>query len=544
MSDILGWNMGVPAGYGVAHSYKKDDIQPSLADPLDHTSSSILNRGLPPLYRREFETKGSYVDVDQRLAHALELHHLEAKGGWCRLNHLGETVVVLRVDPSGGFVCTLDREAMDVFLATTDTSFVRVVDVTTTSVGHDGARAVLGPEYRHPKNEVFLRTWMLGGRLFGVRGFDIIRLTPKRRARAHLIMRGQVPREYATFKILDFKHGKTVEWEANPEKVGNYFVASELPFGTSPVFFKPDVLTQYRTDPARFRVLPDRVQCVGTWSIPYYLNDEGQVHVYLVDLARLPYEEQLGWKRWNEEEKGPISGRAYTQDFLGQWTTDHDPLESLGDILTSFPVADSASGCTPVWALGKLPLTRNLDFLGYVVTESQKEFEDQVLALAQIVVEGLRRGDINSLADSLGCRDMQLGSIKQLARVMESLGVAEDARDTIISPLVEIQNRRSSSVAHRGTGTVDGDQRVYFRELLDRSDKSIRKLAELVVAGVFKPPPPKPSEKRVVRIIIEEMKTTKKSTRKTAKKAGTKKAKGNAAKKTTTKKKTATKTKR
>ncbi len=102
-------------------------------------------------------------------------------------------------------------------------------------------------------------------------------------------------------------------------------------------------------------------------------------------------------------------------------------------------MAGAGSGCTPVWALGKLPTTRNLDFLGYVVTESQEEFEDQVLALAQIVVEGLKRGDINSLADALGCRDMQLGSIKQLAKVMESLGVAQDARDTIILPLVDIR---------------------------------------------------------------------------------------------------------
>ncbi len=311
----------MPAGYGVAYTFKKGGIQPSLAEPLDHTALSISDRGIPLLPSVRAEGIPD-VDADQRLTHALELHHVEAKGGWCRLNRLGENVVVLRVDHADGFVCTLDRDAMDVFLATTDMSLVRVVDVTTTSVGYDGPRAVLGPEFSDPKNEVFLRTWMLGGRLFGVRGFDVIRLSPERRARAHSTMKGEEPREYATFKILDSSTARPWSGSRTRRRLATISVPSELPFGTSPVFFKPDVLTQYRTDPARFRVLPDRVQCVGTWSIPYHARTRMGRCTCTSLTAALPYEEQLGWKRWNEEQKGPIAERAFQQDFLGAWTTD------------------------------------------------------------------------------------------------------------------------------------------------------------------------------------------------------------------------------
>ncbi|MBX3218998.1 MAG: hypothetical protein KF795_00685 [Labilithrix sp.] len=491
-ADILGWNMMVPPpGYGYGYGFSSGDIDPFLSEPLDHTGSTILDEGTAPLFMRRPAASGSYIEPNQWLTHVLDLHRAEAKGGWCRLNHLGENVPVLRVDTDGA-VCTIERDALDLFLVAGDLSLVRVVDVTKRSTDFSSVRYVPGKDYADAKAEVFFQTYEAQGTVISVRGFDVVRVTPERAARARLVMQGKEPRDYESFKIVDFKHGVVREWEADPAKVGNYFVPSELPFGTSPVFFKPDVLVQYRTDPARFRVLPDRVECVGAWSLPFYVNEDGQVHVYLVDLAAIPYEEQLGWKRFNEEPKGPIADVAYRQDFKGEWTRNYDPLLSLREIIQSFPAADVDAGNVTVWELGTLPSTRNLDFLGYVVTESQKEFEDQILALTQIVVEGLNRGEINRLADALGCRDKQLGSIKQLAKVMESLMVPEDARGAILVPFIEVQNLRSSSVAHRGSGKLEGDQRVYYRELLRRVDEAMRKLAELVTASTFKLPASSP----------------------------------------------------
>ena len=485
VQDILAWNMTVPRGYGWGTSVNAGDIEPFLSEPLSHSGSSILDQGIATLFARRFEPSGNYIEPNQKLTHVLDLHSVDGKG-WCRFNRLGEVVPTLLIDGSDGDVCTIDRDSLDFLLVAGELSLVRVVDVIKRDVRFTNGGSRLGEDYADLEHEIFFRTFHIEGETFSARGFDVVRISPARTARVRLVMQGKEPRKYESFTILDWKHRKVTEWDADPAKIGNYFVPSELPFGTSPVFFKPDVLTQYRTDPARFRVLPDQVECIGAWSLRYYVNEDGQVHVYLVDLASIPYEEQLGWKRWNEAPKGTIAQRAYTQDFKGEWETEYDPLLSLLQILQEFPAAPL--GCAAIWALGKLPLTRNLDVLGYVVTESQKEFEDQILTLTQIVVEGLNRAGINGLADGLGCRDKQLGSIKQLARVMEALGVPSVPRGAILSPLFELQECRSSSVAHRGSSKVIGDHRTYYRELLRRCDESLRALAELVATSTFKLP--------------------------------------------------------
>lgn len=167
-----------------------------------------------------------------------------------------------------------------------------------------------------------------------------------------------------------------------------------------------------------------------------------------------------------------------------------DPLVSLKEILEDFPAEDSTGNLCSLWALGSLPETRNLDFLGYVVTDARKELEDQILALVQIVIEGLSRGEINRLADALGCRDAQLGSLKQFGKVLDALGIPVETRDLVLVPLIELYGHRSRSVAHRGTGSIAADQKNYFRGALERCDKAMRTLAELVRAGTFTQPPP------------------------------------------------------
>jgi hypothetical protein len=37
------------------------------------------------------------------------------------------------------------------------------------------------------------------------------------------------------------------------------------------------------------------------------VNEEGQIHAYIVDLRNLPYEERLHWKAYNEPPKAGIT---------------------------------------------------------------------------------------------------------------------------------------------------------------------------------------------------------------------------------------------
>lgn len=481
VSDVMGWNHGVPEGYGYGYRFVGNTIDPELSEPLESFRSEVLGQGRATVFMRYWDRRPPQVDPEQRLIHTLGLHHVPEKDAWCAINELGEVVPRLRVDNDDGWVCTLDRDDLDLYLVASRSCLVRIVDVT--RMVEPGPRTH-GPIVEDREREIFLQP-LNGDTLVNLRGFDVLRVSAPTRARVLLRMQRKEPREYASFTIHDFKHGNVVEASSDPKDLGNYFVQSELPFETSPVFFKPDVLTQFRVDPGRFKVLPDRVVCIGAWELPYYINDDGQVHAYLIDLSRLPHPVQLLWKAFNEPPKGGIAKRAWKQDFEARWDLDYDALESLLKILRDFPTTDSEGRPVELWALRELPETRGLDFLGYVVTDAKKELEDQLVVLTQIAVEGLKRGTVNRLADKLGCRDKDLGSLKQLGLVMTTLGIDEEVRSEILGPLLEMQAQRSSKIAHRGTGPIAENPKAYWRKLLERTDRGMRALAELVERGRF-----------------------------------------------------------
>lgn len=486
--DIGAWNTSVPSGFGWGLRWSETGEVPYLSEPLDHTGSEIIDQGMAPLFVRYPDRRDSYIEPNQRLTHVLELHRVGDATEWCRVNELGELVPTLRVAETDELsICTIDRNALNRFLVAADMSMVRLFVVNATN-NLDLFRE-RDPEHRRWSSladEIFLQTTYVKSQLVRVTGFDVVRLADGERDQTLRALQGHEPREYATFIINDFRNKRTTEWSSEPAQIGNYFVESKLPFGTSPAFFKPEVLTQYRTDPSRFHVLPDRVACVGAWSIPYYVNEEGLVHAYLCDLSLLPYQEQLRWKAHNVAPDGGLAKRAWERDFMAEWQSDYDPLVSLREALREFPAADSNGSPTAIWTLGNPPPGRDLNFLGYVVTSSRKEFDDQVTALVQIVVEGLNRAEINRLADELGCReDKQLGSLKQLSKVLDSLKVDPALSKLILDPLIEAQGIRSKSIAHRGSLPITGDQRHVFRDLLARCDRSVRTLADLVRKGVF-----------------------------------------------------------
>lgn len=485
--DIAEWNTSVPSGFGWGFKWVGSEWSPYLSDPLHHTFSEILNQGTAPLFVRYLEGRGSYVEMNQRLTHVLDLHERGNSTEWCRLNELGELVPTVRVTktPELG-LCTIDRGALNRYLVAADMSLVRLLVVNTapdpkmymSKTPVQRARPSRG-------DEVFLQATYVENQLVQVRGFDVVRTSPIEKARALQSLQGKEPRQYATFIIEDTRNERVIDWSSDPSDIGNYFEDSKLPFGLSPAFFKPDIINIYRTDPGRFQVRSDRVECAGAWFLPYYVNEEGLVHAYLCDLARLPFTEQLKWKAYNVSPNGGLARQAIERDFMARWSTAYNPLLSLGEALRSFPVMNADGSRVRLWSLGELPPGRDLDFLGYVVTDVKKEFEDQISALVQIVVEGFHKAEINRLGDLLGCRDQALGSLRQLGKVLECLKVPSDVIETILNPLLEIQKIRSSSIAHRGSVRIDGDQRQVFREILGRCDQAMREVATLVKQGLF-----------------------------------------------------------
>ncbi|MDZ4170986.1 MAG: hypothetical protein U1C19_02380, partial [Methanobacteriaceae archaeon] len=381
----------------------------------------------------------------------------------------------------------LRKEELDFYLYLSNSVLIRFFDVMRhpsdfSKAMHDKREENI---YKNP-NEMIFYSLLTEKRddgeinLSWLRGFQIIR-----NRKSSDIMMAKITndeeREYASFIILDFKNGLNKEWSSNPAELGNYFEDSDLPFETSPAFFRPEVMSKYSSDPEKYTLNSSSIDCRGAWSIYYNVNDEGQVHAYIKDLSNLPYSEQLYWKSYNEEPKSGISENALKNDFLGEWSTEYDPLGSLKNKISNFPTFTINGESRLLWKMPKLPPTRNIDRLNYVRTESKKEWEDQVSTLYQILVEGLQSKSINALAKKLDCRDGQLKSSKQLIKCLEAIEIKEEDYKKVSEPLTELWILRSEIIAHPGNlNYPNGDLRLHYRNLLERCDIAFKLLQEII----------------------------------------------------------------
>lgn len=493
VEDVGKWNFSVPSGYGYGYGFGADGgLEEFVSEPLEgHTSSKTLDSGTALFFLRSFdgrEPRKSYLEINPKLSHVLGLHWMEDESAWCDMNRRGEVVPKARYVIKGDVsFCTLDREELDFYLFLTKSCLVRCFDVTrsldwmkyglrTEEIGRvaDSERQIFADLRAEMGSDGVPQSSFL-------RGFQVLK-NEQPRERMLLKLKGDEPRKYESFVIWDWKHKRVCEWSTEPAKIGNYFVKSDLPYGTSPAFFKPDVLLQYKQDPVRYTISERTINCRGGWSLQYDINDEGQIHVYLKDLSHLPYEEQLHWKAFNEKPKAGLSKRAIKTDFEASWDETYSPLQSLKEILKSFPTEDNTGRPCKLWSIPDVPKTRDIRFLNYIVTTSAKEWDDQILALGQILGDGFAKKEVVRLAESLGCRNEKLGPIKQLGLVLERLGYADYAR--IIGPLAEAWDMRSAAVAHPGK-PPRGNLKEQYKSLLQRCDEAMRELARLIKEGFF-----------------------------------------------------------
>jgi len=67
-------------------------------------------------------------------------------------------------------------------------------------------------------------------------------------------------------------------------------------------------LHRFKADPEKYSLDDRSITCRNAWYLKSYdINEAGQVHAYIGDLARLPIEEQRYWQSFNEWSNGSIS---------------------------------------------------------------------------------------------------------------------------------------------------------------------------------------------------------------------------------------------
>jgi hypothetical protein len=249
-------------------------------------------------------------------------------------------------------------------------------------------------------------------------------------------------RQYAFFLVYDWKNKRVIEISSHPDATANYFTKSDLPFETSPAFFRPEVLSKYKADTEKYTLGNRSITCRGAWSLKSYdINEAGQVHAYICDLQHLPYEEQLHWKAYNETPKAGISKRAYRTDFEGQWDTEPDPLLALQASLTQW-----SEQSVPWWKLRDPNLPGRVH---YPVTTSPDEWSNELLHLHQFVVEGFEERWLREKAKSLGrSPDVAWRSLKLLEECLIGISLEEGHAHELIEPLQRLNLLRVKMKGH------------------------------------------------------------------------------------------------
>lgn len=478
----LRWN-----SWGISSDQDRTWLEPALADQ----KSDLMRRGEPLFYLRGFEGDSdlrSYYELPQKLTHVLDLHYIDGRKAWCKLDHLGDIVEVVKLLKSNEMqnrytFIVMRRDALAEYAGLTNTQLLRMFDFTRLRWGHfhgwNGQTVTAMPV--HPS--IAGKLGIITGFASYTRGVQIVPLALSQEAihkRYGMSSALEEERDYATFIALDVKHGRIAELSSDPKELDSYFEDTGKPLEISPVFFKPEVLSKYKADDEKYTLKNRSIDCRGSWSLQTYdINEAGQVHTYLVYLGHLPYEEQLHWKQFNEPPKTGISKRAFVTDIQGQWHSEYDPLESLKHNLETLNKEDDS------WWM--LKGANRFDKVHYPVSSSQKEWADELLNLDQLLIEGLNERWLRARAEALGQKVMpQHRSLKLLELCLIGMGFEEEHAYELLSPLHELHNLRSKVKGHvqgeearqiiRDVKRKHGSFREHYKALSASLDESLESI--------------------------------------------------------------------
>ncbi|MFH1549126.1 MAG: hypothetical protein ABIH04_01070 [Planctomycetota bacterium] len=227
---------------------------------------------------------------------------------------------------------------------------------------------------------------------------------------------------YIDFVIGVTKNGENISYTCNPSQLNNLFGSKPgAPNYFTPVFFRPDVLQKYYAYPEKYTVGDGKLYCGDLWGLRMDNNRKDFVIVFLGDLGRdLAYNEQIYWKNFNVPPEGGISEVARTRGFKAKPA---DPEKA--DLLFKHVFGQFQSNWLnkfdwPLFKWLKSGDSYIYNSLRVPLVDSQKEFDEQVLALAKILVESL---NVKKLQEALPKKVKHEKSITKLERFLISQGL-------------------------------------------------------------------------------------------------------------------------
>lgn len=368
--------------------------------------SKLLDTGTDLIFARTFEgwsgTGSTYHELNQEYAHLTGIHWRPEEQAYCRFDGNGDLRHVVSSTVRDGndiSLVTFTWEELEEYLSISNQSLVRMYDFTLLKRDQFLAWPDVAEELHRESDEFFYRQRGSGDAAY-TRGIQIIR---PRRAAGEVSKdvsdgwSGRRNKQYAEFLAHDWRNKRLVRISTDPKATTNYFEAegNDKPFELSPAFFRPEVLSKYKTDREKYTVKDREVSCRAAWHLRGYdVNEAGQIHVYICDLRNLPYSEQLHWQSFNVEPKTGISERAFVNDFEGNFVTFTHPREEIMSIARRWQ--ERSVGW---WKLRDPDL---LNRANVPLTSSKDEWSEAVMDITKIVIEGFDTKAIREQLDKVG----------------------------------------------------------------------------------------------------------------------------------------------
>jgi hypothetical protein len=436
---------------------------------IDSFDSEILKNASNLVFGRTFEgcnDEGrSYYELNQEYSHIAGIHWRVEHGAYIRFDDNGDiehTVSISKLENDGKPISLVSFkwEPLEKYLAAADSSLVRMFDFTLLR-RESFSGWPSGDEQTFSGKSIFYRQKVMEKQAAYTHGAQIISIRQKKED-IFKEMKGETfgknSKKYADFIIHDWRNKRTTKVSAKPTDTTNYFEAqsNSLPFELSPAFFRPEVLSKYKTDRDKYTVGERDIQCRASWRLQAYdINEAGQVFAYICYLRSLPYSEQQHWASFNEEPKAGISERAITNDFQGEFTTFISPLQQ---VLGSIRIWNNNN--VYWWKLEEYSLLNNVSV---PITSSRDEWSEAFMDLSKLIIEGFETKKIRKKLDEANLAyDKQEGSIVLLEKLITK-DLGEEAK---LPGLRTVQKIRSKVKGH----SRNSEAKLIEKEVLTRHE--------------------------------------------------------------------------
>ena len=457
--ELLNWNFNACDEWSIAS-------QPNQGwrRPLQDRGSPTFERADKLIYLRSNEgmlNSEMYVEIDQRLSQSLGLHWRDEASGWGRINGNGDWETILTHctetssrDRQSAQLVTMKRAALDSLANALGGEAITVFDVVqmayraTPDAGHDDRVK----ESISPTGSRTIYRSSIGVGASYTRGIQILcpNSNPSWRIHGEADERLGVPLVY---KVFDWRNGKIRDVSYQNNDMTNYFENKEgKAYDMSPAFFTPDVLTKYKRDDEKYEVSTNSIRCRNAWHLQYYNFDPEQnlVYAFIKDLKYLPSREQLHWMAHNVGPTraggkfGPITEHTERVLFCGEWDSDLAPLDKLKNVISELD--------GKWW--WKSPESKHLARAGTAMTESVREWGEEVKYLHQIVVESLNERALRKHSVRNGMTKEEanrIRSIKLLRSALVQAGMDDAEADSCVRVFSNLADSRNIGDAHRST---------------------------------------------------------------------------------------------